>query len=87
MRAHLQYLLQRDHAYSYYCFHSTPLVYKKKKEMLQSAAVSRLTLTADRITKSKYENHCCSQEPSAKPTGPGSGLESLFRVEVDSNIE
>lgn len=55
--------------------------------MLQSAAVWRLTHTADRIIKSKYENRCCSPEPSAKSTGPGSGQESLFRGEVDSDVE
>lgn len=55
--------------------------------MLQSAAVWRLTHTADRITKSKYVNHCCSPEPSAKSTGPGSGQECLFRGEVDSEVE
>lgn len=54
--------------------------------MLQSAAVWRLMHTADRITKSKYENYCCSPEPPAKSTGPGSGQESLFRGDVDSNV-
>lgn len=63
---------------------------KKKKhqkgKMLQSAAVWRLMHTADRITKSKYENYCCSPEPPAKSTGPGSGQKSLFRGDVDSNV-
>lgn len=58
----------------------------KKGKMLESAAVWKLTCTADRITKSKYENHCCSQEPLAKSTEPGSGQEILFR-EVDSNVD
>lgn len=55
--------------------------------MLQSAAVWRLTHTADRITQSEYENPCCSPEPSAKSTGPGSGQSCLFTGEVDSNVE
>lgn len=41
--------------------------------MLQSAAVWRLTHTADRITKSKYENHCCSPEPSVHRTRQWAG--------------
>lgn len=55
--------------------------------MLQSAVVRRLLHTADRITQSKYENYCCSPEPPAKSTGPGGGQESLFRGDVDSNVE
>lgn len=58
-----------------------------KGKMLQSAVVRRLLHTADRITQSKYENYCCSPEPPAKSTGPGSGQESLFRGDVDSNVE
>lgn len=62
---------------------------RKKKSKGENVAVSswRLTCSADRITKSKYENHCCSPEPSAKSTGPGSGQESLLRGDVDSNGE
>lgn len=52
--------------------------------MLQSAAVWRLMHTADRITKSKNENHCCSPEPPAKSTGPANEQECLFGGEVDS---
>ena len=70
------------------CTYSAPLAYPKKKERnLKIKLVKRCSQqqtegvlhTADKITKSKYENHCCSPEPPAKSTGPGSGQSRLFR--------
>lgn len=58
----------------------------QKRKMLQSAVLRRLMHNADRITKGKYESHCCSPEHSVS-TGPGSGQKSLCRGDVHNNVE